>query len=83
MKKIVTALSLGAALSLSMAASTVFAGPLDGWASCNSEYSACLRDGSNMSLATSVGDAVDQGASNTQNWASCNSSLAACYQSLN
>ena len=81
MNKILTGLGIAAALSLSVA-STAFAGPMEGWAGCNSEYAACLRDGSNMSLATSVSDAVSQGSDNTSNWVSCNGQLAACYQSL-
>ena len=82
MKTIITTLGVAAALSLSIA-STVYAGPVDGWVSCNSEYAACLRDGTNMSLATNPSDAISQGSDNTSNWVSCNSSLAQCYQSLN
>ena len=82
MKTLITALSMAAALSISAASTTVFAGPLDGWMGCNSEYTACLRDGTNMSLATNINDAVAQGSNNGSNWAGCNSALAACYQSL-
>ncbi len=82
MKTIITTLGVAAALSLSIA-STAYASPVDGWVSCNSEYAACLKSGTNMSLATSVSDAVSQGADNTSNWLSCNSALAQCYQSLN
>ena len=82
MKKIVTALGIAAGLSLSMGATASTAGPMEGWAGCNSEYAACLRDGSNMSMAGSVSEAVEQGSSNTSNWVSCNGALAQCYQSL-
>lgn len=82
MKKIVTTLGVAAALSLSVA-SSLYAGPLDGWVSCNSEYNACLRDGTNMSLASSVSGAISQGSDNTSNWLGCNGQLAACYASLN
>ncbi len=82
MKTFVTSLSLAAALSLGAASTTAFAGAADGWVSCNTEYSACLRDGTNMSIATDINSAVSQGSANTSNWVSCNSQLAACYKSL-
>ena len=83
MKTFITAFSVAAALCAGVASTSVFAASMDGWASCNSEYAACLRDGTNMSLATNIGDAVSQGSDNTSNWVGCNSGLAACYQSLN
>ena len=81
MKTIITALSVAGALCLSVASTSVIAASMGGWAECNSQYAACLRDGSNMSLATSIDDAVSQGSSNASNWASCNSELAACFKS--
>jgi hypothetical protein len=84
MKTLVTTLGLTAALAIGLASTSVMAaGMADGWMACNSEYSACLKDGSNMSVATNVDDAVAQGSSNASNWTGCNSNLAACYQSLN
>jgi hypothetical protein len=83
MKTLITAFGLAAALLLSVASTSVFAASLQGWADCNSQYSACLRDGTNMSVAGTPSDAVAQGSDNTSNWASCNSALAACYQSGN
>lgn len=84
MKTLVTTLGVAAALALSVASTPVFAGAMvDGWAGCNAEYTACLRDGSNMSLATGISEAVSQGSSNTSNWVGCNGALAACYKSLN
>ena len=84
MKTLVTTLGLTAALAIGLASTSVMAaGMADGWMACNSEYSACLKDGSNMSVATNVNDAVAQGSSNASNWTGCNSNLAACYQSLN
>lgn len=82
MKKIISTLGIAAALSFGVSA-TLSANPIDGWISCNSEYNACLRDGTNMSIATSISDAVSQGSGNTSNWVSCNGQLAACYKSLN
>jgi len=82
MKTLVTTLGLTAALALA-STSAMSAGMADGWVACNSEYSACVKGGTNMSVATSVSDAVAQGSSNASNWTSCNSALAACYQSLN
>lgn len=81
MKKIISTLGIAAALSLSVSAAA-YANPIDGWISCHSEYNACLKDGTNMSIATSIPDAVSQGSGNTSNWVSCNSQLAACYKSL-
>ena len=83
MKSFITALGVAAALSVSVASTPVFAGSLQGVADCNAEYAACLQDGTNMSLATSVSGAVSQGAGNTSNWFSCNGALAACYVDQN
>ena len=83
MKSLITTLGVVAALGVSVASTTAFAGPVDGWVGCNTEYSACLRDGTNMSIASNVSDAVSQGSDNTSNWVGCNSQLAACYKSLN
>ncbi|MCP4184513.1 MAG: hypothetical protein GY761_14560 [Hyphomicrobiales bacterium] len=83
MKTLVTTLGLTAALAIGVAStSTMAAGMADGWMACNAGYSACLRDGSNMSFATNVNDAVARSSSNVSNWSSCNSALVACYQSL-
>jgi len=84
MKKLITTLGVAAALSISVASSTAFsASHVQGWVDCNSEYSACLRDGTNLSIATDINEAVSQGSDNTSNWVQCNSSLASCYKSLN
>ncbi len=84
MKTLITTLGLAAALSVSLASTSAISGPMvDAWVGCNSEYTACLSGGTDMSLATNVNDAIAQGSANTSNWASCNSALAACYQSLN
>ncbi len=84
MKTLITTLGLAAALSVSLVSTSAISGPtIDGWVGCNTEYTACLSGGTDMSLATNVNDAVAQGSANTSNWVSCNGALAACYQSLN
>ena len=83
MKSFITALGVTAALGVSVASAPAFAGSLQGMADCNAEYAACLKDGTNMSMATSIGGAVSQGSDNTSNWMSCSAALAACYGDQN
>ena len=83
MKSYLTALSLAAALGTGITAAPAFAGSdaMSCMAGCNSEYAACLQDGTNMSMAMSVDEAIAQGQSNMDNAAACNNAVAACYQS--
>lgn len=75
MKTLVVTLSLAAALMAGVGATAALANAHEGWVACNTDYRACIRGGTNMS----VGD----GASNASNWASCNQALAACYRNMN
>ena len=72
MKTLLVTVSVAASLMASIGTTAVFANAHEGWVACNSEYRACLRDGTNMSLGN--------GASNASNWASCNQALSACYK---
>ena len=83
MKTLITSLGLAAALSVSVISSSAVAGAMaEGWAACNAEYAACLKGGTDTSIASTPGDAMSQGQANMSNWASCNSALSACYKSL-
>ncbi len=82
MKTVITSLAVAAALSFSVAPAAIAASHGQGWVDCNSQYAANLRDGSDTTIATNVGDAVAQGSSNISNWAEANRALAECYRSL-
>ncbi|MCF6321813.1 MAG: hypothetical protein L3J32_08620 [Rhizobiaceae bacterium] len=82
MKKIIASLAVAGALSFSVVPVTFAASHGQGWVDCNTQYAATLRDGSNLSIATNVGDAVSQSSSNISNWIEANRALVACYQSL-
>lgn len=85
MKKIAlaAAVSMTAALSAGTAnAAAHGASIMEGMAACNAEYRACLKGGTNMSIASTPSEGLDTMQSNGANWAACNSAQLACYQSL-
>jgi len=82
MKTVITSLAVAAALSFSVAPAAIAASNGQAWANCNIQYAADLRDGSDTTIATNVGDAVAQGSANISNWAAANRALAECYRNL-
>ena len=69
MKTFLTTLSMAAVLSVSVASTSAIAATPEMATACNAEYSACIKDGANMSMKDRA-----------SHWSSCNSALAACYK---
>lgn len=83
MKK--TFAALGAAALLAGSASLAFADAkmmMEGYAACNAGYSQCIKDGVNMSLASSPAAGAEQVKMNMMHSQECASALQACYKGV-